>query len=117
MASAPVARSPHFALHALRPEALAAQGALFPHPGTWVGVVLPKRWARRAVTRNLLRRQIYAVTTELAACLPAQALVLRLCRPFAPSQFPSAASTALKRCVRAELHQLLGRVTAQPESP
>ncbi len=73
--------------------------------------MLPKRWARRAVTRNALRRQIYAVAA-LATELPVQALVVRLRRAFDVREFPSASSDALKRAARAELTQLFGRLRA-----
>lgn len=33
-------------------------------PLFWVGALLPKRWARHAVTRNLIRRQVYAVAGQ-----------------------------------------------------
>ena len=104
LAHPPVATSAHFALHAapLPPAGLSPR----------VGVVLPKRWARRAVTRNALRRQIYAVSQALAPQLPLQALVVRLRRGFDAREFPSASSTALKRAARAELNALLQRVCA-----
>jgi len=67
----------------------------------------PKRWARRAVTRNLMRRQIYAVFGQSTARLPAGAHLIRLRAGFNPAQFPSAASPALRRAVRGELQSLL----------
>jgi len=113
---APACKTAHFALH-LAPSLAAASthepgnrleaDALFPGPEHWAGVVLPKRWARRAVTRNLLRRQIYAAVQALAPSQPPLALVVRLRTAFAPNQFPSAASAALRRCARTELQQLL----------
>ena len=102
---APQRKSTHFALHGGTPDATLSE--LFPGPGHWVGVVLPKRWARRAVTRNLLRRQIYAAAHALAPSQPPLALVVHLRSAIAPGQFPSAASLALRRCIRAELQQLL----------
>jgi ribonuclease P protein component len=58
-----VARTAHFALHRRPAPALApGDDALFGPPDTaWLGAMTPKRWARRAVTRNAIRRQIYAV--------------------------------------------------------
>ena len=52
--------------------------------------MVPKRWARRAVTRNAIRRQIYAVTGSLQPPLPAAVHLVRLRAAFAPAQFPSA---------------------------
>ncbi|MEW5887115.1 MAG: ribonuclease P protein component [Pseudomonadota bacterium] len=108
---APVAKTPHFALHALEfdpvPPPLGAAPALFPVVPHWLGALVPKRWARRAVTRNLVRRQIYALAADLLAPLPPQAWVVRLRSPYARQAFPSAASDALRQSVRAELLQLL----------
>jgi ribonuclease P protein component len=75
-----------------------------------LGVLLPKRWARRAVTRNAIRRQIYEAAREKAHQLPQAAFVVRLRTEFSRKQFVSATSDALKRAVRAELDQLLDRV-------
>lgn len=72
----------------------------------WLGAVIPKRWARRAVTRNTIKRQIYAVAQEFALQLPDAALVVRLRSGFDRAQFTSATSDALRRAVRAELQQL-----------
>ena len=67
---------------------------------------MPKRWAKRAVTRNGIRRQIYAVSADFATRLPSAAHVVRLRTDFARAQFPSAWSEALKASVRGELQQL-----------
>lgn len=77
----------------------------------------PKRWARRAVTRNAIRRQIYALGGELALALPPAAHVVRLRAAFDRSQFPSASSLALKQAVRAELQQLFARAARGPAAP
>jgi len=104
----PVVKTAHFALHMADSQAHAASGGLFPGGGVWLGVLIPKRWAKQAVTRNALRRQIYAVARELSPGLPAQALVVRLRSGFARAQFRSATSDLLKRAAREELLQLLG---------
>ena len=69
----------------------------------WLGAVLPKRLARRAVTRNLLRRQIRAAVQRHAPTLPQGLWVVRLRAGFARAEFPSAASEALRQATRAEL--------------
>ncbi|MDO5624940.1 MAG: ribonuclease P protein component [Pseudomonadota bacterium] len=112
----PVARTSHFALHR-RPlragDALADEGSLFaPEGAPWLGAMAPKRWARRAVTRNTIRRQIAAVGASLVPPLAAGAYLVRLRAAFAREQFPSATSVALKRAVRAELLQLFARMKA-----
>jgi ribonuclease P protein component len=113
LANAPVAKTPHFALHRLAPGP-AAEGSspLFPEPGPWLGVLVPKRWARRAVTRNAIRRQIYA-TAPAAVALPVAAHVVRLRSGFDRSHFVSASSAALKHAVREELQQLWARALAR----
>ncbi|MDO4723636.1 MAG: ribonuclease P protein component [Comamonadaceae bacterium] len=77
LAQAPIARTAHFCLHRLPASALPGPlGGAAPSTagavevGAWVGALVPKRWAKRAVTRNLIRRQVYAVALEhlRAAC-------------------------------------------------
>lgn len=114
MAGAIVAKTPHFALHRLALPGPEQGRLLFPVQDTWVGVVLPKRWARRAVTRNAIRRQTYEASRAVADRLPPAALVVRLRSEFSRKQFVSATSDALKQAVRAELVQLLGRVALRP---
>lgn len=116
MAGSTVSRTAHFALHrvALHPSPSPAEGdeVLFAVDGVWVGVILPKRWARRAVTRNAIRRQIYAVCGEHVATMPRAAHVVRLRTGFDRKQFISATSPQLKQAVRAELEQLVRRAAA-----
>jgi ribonuclease P protein component len=101
-----VARTAHFALHRRAPAETPDAALFVPADAVWLGAMTPKRWARRAVTRNAIRRQIYAVGENLVPPLSAGAHLVRLRAAFAPAQFPSAASAALKRVVRAELLQL-----------
>ena len=113
LAQRPVARTAHFALHRLAgpqglPDAV-APGLFCPAGVAWLGAMAPKRWARRAVTRNLIRRQIYAVGERLQPPLAAGAHLVRLRAAFAPSQYTSASSEALRRAVRAELCQLFAQ--------
>jgi ribonuclease P protein component len=75
-----------------------------------IGAVLPKRLARRAVTRNTLKRQIYNVMNAFESRLPQGDHVVRLRAPFDRNQFLSATSSRLKQAARAELEQLVSRV-------
>jgi ribonuclease P protein component len=109
MAGAPVAKTPHFALHRTSLDMSVEGKSLFPIADAWLGVLLPKRWARRAVTRNAIRRQIYEVARHRSAPLPQAAWVVRLRSEFSRKQFVSATSDALKLAVRVELEQLLSR--------
>ena len=133
MAGGTVSRTAHFALHRLALDAsgiaIASQAAtvaptgpgslphtqgpqaLFVVPGVWLGAMVPKRWARRAVTRNAIKRQIYHVAPHWQADLPAGAYVVRLRSAFDRKQFVSATSDQLKQAVRAELLQLFGYAT------
>ena len=87
--------------------------------GCWVGVVVPKRHAKRSVTRQLLKRQIRAAFAERPG-MPPGLWVVRLRSPFDRQKFPSAASDALRAAARAELAQLLDRAmkpqAAKPEA-
>jgi len=122
-------RSAHFAAHhvPVRPatavaqapgEAVAAELSTDPAPispqpvedfsTAWrYGVVVPKRHARRAVTRNLFRRLMRESFLERVAALPPGDWLLRLKAPFAARDFPSARSTALLQAARSELRALL----------
>ncbi len=69
-------------------------------------MVLPKRHARRAVTRSLLKRQVHSVAARHAAGLAGGVWIVRLRAPFDRAQFPSAASLALRTAARSELDTL-----------
>lgn len=73
----------------------------------WLGCVVPKRHARRAVTRSLLKRQVRAAFARHAGGLPGGLWLVRLRQPFPLADFPSAASTALAAAARTELDGLL----------
>lgn len=74
-----------------------------------LGAIVPKRHARRAVTRSLLKRQIHAAGGRHAAGLPTGLWMVRLRAPFDRQAFPSAASEALRLAARAELDALFAR--------
>ena len=134
MAGGTVARTTHFALHRLAldaggaaPLALVASdagkgaaraAALFDRTDeAWLGAMVPKRWARRAVTRNAIKRQIYNVAAGFEPCLLQAAHVVRLRAAFDRKQFVSASSDLLKQAVRVELLQLFERATAPRKNP
>lgn len=125
LASPVVARTTHFALHRRRLEpanasrfAEAGGGAdapLFLIEDVWIGALVPKRWARRAVTRNLLKRQIYQVSKLLEQLFPVAAHVVRLRAEFDRARFASAASRSLRQTAANELRQLIRQAaTALP---
>jgi len=110
LAGSTVARTAHFALHrcALDGPSHAAV-PLFTVDDVWIGAMVPKRWAKRAVTRNAIKRQIYNVSASADVVLPRAAHVVRLRAGFDRKEFVSASSERLKAAVRAELQQLLAR--------
>lgn len=86
-----------------------------PSNDIWLGLVVPKRHAKRSVTRQLLKRQMRAVVRDQQDTTPRLAhglWVLRLRAAFDVKQYPSAASTALAQEARQELVELLRRATA-----
>jgi ribonuclease P protein component len=116
LAGAIVAKTPHFALHRnsldaapmASPEVAAmARSALFPVQDVWLGAMVSKRWARRAVTRNAIKRQIYAVSADFQHLYPQAAFVVRLRRDFSRAEFVSATSQQLRCAVRNELQSLM----------
>jgi len=115
LAGATVARTAHFALHRCALDSSSAQ-PLFASDDVWVGAMVPKRWARRAVTRNAIKRQIYTVSATPDAGLPRAAHVVRLRAGFDRKEFVSASSDKLKAAVRAELQQLLARAARSAAS-
>jgi ribonuclease P protein component len=124
MAGGTVSRTPHFVLHRAAfdaspptgPEPMKSQAlfALRLQDEPWIGAVVPKRHAKRAVTRNGIKRQIYAVSAAFEERLPAAAHVVRLRMEFARKDFPSAWSEPLKASVRGELLQLFERAAVIP---
>ncbi|MDE2370585.1 MAG: ribonuclease P protein component [Burkholderiales bacterium] len=77
--------------------------------GIWFGCVVPKRHAKRAVTRNLLKRQVRGTFQRLGGGLPAGLWLVRLRAPFAVGEFVSARSDRLAAAARAELETLFDR--------
>lgn len=77
-----------------------------PGLGVWLGAVVPKRHARRSVTRSLIKRQIRAAVARHVEGMAGGLWVVRLRSPFDRIAFPSAASEQLKSAARVELEQL-----------
>lgn len=150
----PVARSAHFSVHVAHPSlqrqfSVATASAptqelstgpdaevpmlvdevrsrpASPHRVWRLGLVLPKRMARRSVTRSLIKHQVrdlwrqHAAALEAAGWLSEQQPVLdwvvRLKAPWPREEFTSAASGPLKAQVRDELSAMLARLV-RPES-
>jgi ribonuclease P protein component len=101
-----LARTVHFALHC---EARNCAHLGLAYNQLWMGAMVPKRWAKRAVTRNLIKRQIYTMANAFEQSLPQGAHVVRLRSGFDRQQFISASSQQLKKAVHAEIEQLFQR--------
>ncbi len=130
-----MARSEHFALHRSRLPSGVHGGAgntasdvvetavpcaksqpVFPILDLWIGAMVPKRWAKRAVTRNAIKRQIYAVSADFSPKQRQAAFVVRLRRDFSRKVYLSASSDLLRQAVRAELFMLMQVGSGQSSS-
>ena len=143
LAGTTVARSGHFVLHRLQlPMDLPQSGVLghnsgavppgkmpasepfpvgnrrcslplFDASGNWLGAMVPKRWAKRAVTRNMIKRRIYslaeAASTRATAVMVPAAYVVRLRSAFDLHLFKSATSAPLRQAVCQELSSLFAQ--------
>lgn len=120
LACVPFARTEHFVMHRMVMEtsgAPAVSAMPFPVGGLWLGAMVPKRWARRAVTRNLIKRQIYSIAAQHAPALPMAAYLVRLRSGFDRQKFRSAASDALRTTVRGEVEQLFSKAARPAKVP
>lgn len=118
-----LSKTAHFVLHgcalpqtasADRPQGSERAQALFSRVDIWLGAMVPKRWAKRAATRNLIKRQIYTLSAEHVHAFAQGAHVVRLRSSFGTQKFPSASSDALKSAVRQELLQLFAAPVRVP---
>ncbi len=98
------------------PESTRPQ-ALFAVDGVWFGAMVPKRWAKRAVTRNAIKRQIYQVSQAFEPRFARAAHLVRLRSTFDRKLFLSATSDQLKLAVRSELEQLFARAVLPTKVP
>jgi ribonuclease P protein component len=115
-----LARTSHFSLSHRPPvQGLSTEGAPIgaqtvdkpiTRPAWALGLVVPKRHARRSVTRQLIRRQMRAAVARRP--LAAGDWLLRLRSGFDLRRYPSAASDALRAAVRSELDELFERAPA-----
>ena len=120
LAGTTVARTAHFAMHRaalddpvtqphLTVSDAAPSKALFAVAGVWLGAMVPKRWAKRAVTRNTIKRQVFEIGAGFESRLPQSAHLIRLRSAFDRTRYRSATSDDLKVAVRQELLQLFAK--------
>jgi ribonuclease P protein component len=129
----PRARTAHFAIHHVAAGPQPAGRPLVPElstgdapdrtvpvddscsrvSGLWLGAVVPKRHAKRSVTRMLIKRQIRRSFGSHEAALAAGLWVVRLRAPFDAAAFRSAASEHLRDAAGAELDAALAQAAAR----
>ena len=122
MAGALIAKTKHFALHrkVLHSQVVSADCgmseavSLFHGSDAWIGAMVPKRWAKRAVTRNAIKRQIYTVSADFSHQYSQAAFVVRLRSTFSVKEFVSATSDQLKQAVRIEVQTLMHAGVSAP---
>lgn len=111
--TAPSVQAAEFKLHYR--DWLAADRETAPTPGPsaqalGLGLVIPKKWCKPAVRRNLIKRAMRQALREwefpAAAEVHSPVLMLRLTRRL-PPDFRSAASPALRQYVREQIDRLL----------
>jgi ribonuclease P protein component len=71
-----------------------------------LALVVPKRHAKRAATRNLVKRQMREAVRQRVGDWVGRDVLIRQRGVFDPKLFRSAASDVLRAAVRRELHQL-----------
>lgn len=111
--AAPSLQSGEFRLHYrswLAVDHAAAQVPVPSEPALGLGLVIPKKWCKSAVRRNLIKRAVRQALREWdfppAVQVQSPVLLLRLTRKL-PPDFRSAASPALRRYVREQIDRLL----------
>ena len=128
LASPPLSRSAHFAMHHASFDVSSPPTGVNPGAagklstehapsvdesvdkspsGVSIGIMVPKRHARRAVMRNLIKRQGRELMRRHLAALPAGLWLLRLRSGWKAGEFVSARSGALAQTLRDELERLL----------
>jgi len=128
LAAPTLARTAHFALqvHPARPVAQELPTNAAPDrtesvdnhvslASSFLGValVVPKRHAKRAVTRNLVKRQMREAIHRRRADWAGLQVMLRLRSAIGSKQFTSASSDALRQAVRSELEQLFSQAAVR----
>jgi ribonuclease P protein component len=73
---------------------------------SWLGLVVPKRHARRSVTRNLIKRQMRTHAAAHRDALGAGQWVVRLRAPFDVRRFDSGQSDLLRSATHSELERV-----------
>lgn len=127
----PVAKTDHFVLHCQSPKTVTRELCTEVAPdrdgsvdnisetqhlasGLGFASLVPKRHAKRAVTRNLIRRQMREAVRAEAGLPPDSQVLIRLRAAFDGRRYPAAASQTLRSAVRQELAALLAQRRPAP---
>lgn len=117
-----VSKTTHFALHRgmlnnqvdlQHGKETAKASPFFGFKEACIGAIVSKRLARRAVTRNAIKRQIYCASKAFSCDLELDAYVVRLRLCFDRTVYTSATSQALKQAVRSEVENLFSNVLSK----
>lgn len=102
----PLRRSAHFVLYMRRRETAPDTPVDATSDEGRIGIVVGKKHAPRAVTRNLIKRQAREMFRQRRAALAGWDFVLRLTRRFDKGTYTAAAAPVLNTLVQAEFAQL-----------
>ncbi len=78
-------------------------------PVVGLALVVPKRHAKRAATRNLVKRQMREALRRRCVDWAGRQMLIRQRSAFSPQQYRSAVSDALRDAVRGELELLFAQ--------
>ena len=85
--------------------------------GAKLGLIIPKRFARSAVTRSLIKRRCRAQISAFIPELPVGCWIIRLKRPIDSKQWKSSSSPELKKFISMELQSLFSKAVMQLNAP
>ena len=101
-------KTEHFTLYRL--NALSDKSKIAEADNLQIGLIVPKRQARKAVTRNAIKRQAYSISRELASEYANELHVIRLSKEFERKDYHSASSKLLKTEIDKEIRALYNLV-------
>ena len=111
MSGSLISRSTYFSLHACDRNLLVRLNQVAGEKEqTLFGVLVPKRCAKKAVTRNAIKRQIRANFISQKNLLLTKAYVIRLHKDVKFLQSKSATSIHLKEIIRNDLKNLFEKI-------
>lgn len=104
-------RTTYFSLHSCDRHLLANSNRKYTNDEQILfGVLVPKRWAKRAVTRNAIKRQIRSAVNRQNKLLHSKAYVIRLHKDLKSIQYKSAKSELLSEVIRNDLKILFEKL-------